>query len=81
MPSCSSCAGAGVCCLADARQSDYCAECIKYNKPGCNVFGVPVSLIGKIIWEEQKLENLTKIAEREARLAVDTMLEKQTRAR
>ena len=57
MPSYSSYTRAGVRYLADARRSERYAEYIKYNKPGYNVFRIPVSLIDKMIRDERKLES------------------------
>ena len=62
IPSCFSYKRAGLRCLADIRRSDRYTECIKHNKPGCNVFGISVLTIERMIWEEEKLRSKAEVA-------------------
>ena len=61
MPSCSSDERAGFRYLADAQRSDRYAKCIKHNKPGCNIFGVSIPTVERMIREEEKFRSKAEV--------------------
>ena len=65
MPSCSRCEKRKLRCVADARRGNRCAECVKDRQIHCDVFGVPVPEVERMVREEEVLRQKVEKASRE----------------
>ncbi|EHA48146.1 hypothetical protein MGG_15916 [Pyricularia oryzae 70-15] len=76
MPSCSSCESRGVAkCSVSPQDSSRCVECLRFNRPGCDVLGFSSAKIRSIGLQHARMESEMEAAE-EARRQIDAKIER-----